>query len=399
MSININTSHTRLFEQGRRTSQSAGSHKNTNSRTQANWQDAARGSGSGMSGTDVRTLKRMLSSNQQQTQDGSQNNTFSNNSTNNIFAQSQSYAESIRAARTKNKNTSVQLKKLRYNFKAISTQIMRSKTSVSARQVAGKARREVIRLKRQRQNGQYDEEELQSAITHAQAMERIAKKKVRHLLEEEMAKVGGPCEGETEEEDLESRLEDEVAENVRTQLEAGDYASDVDVSEALQAQMQAYREMAEAQQREMLASMDDMMSEMADGMDEAMRDLLEESGLDDLAEDMMAVSSRDMDPADYKMMKLKHRSKELQEIAKADAEYLRAVFDKMERDKNAAVQGIGGSGGGSAVSVGAVSGGVAQSGGGVSVKEAIAQVMGGSPAASSVSSSVSAVGAGIDISL
>ena len=100
----------------------------------------------------------------------------------------QSYGESIRAQRQKAKDTSLSLKKLKYQFKSLSTKILRSKTSLAARQAAGQARREILRLKSQKQSGKYDNEELEAAIEHAKAMERVAKKKARHLEEEEMAK-------------------------------------------------------------------------------------------------------------------------------------------------------------------------------------------------------------------
>lgn len=65
-----------------------------------------------------------------------------------------------------------------------------------ARLAAAQARREILRLKSQKQSGKYDNEELEAAIEHAKAMERVAKKKARHLEEEEMAKcTGGPCAG------------------------------------------------------------------------------------------------------------------------------------------------------------------------------------------------------------
>lgn len=41
-----------------------------------------------------------------------------------------------------------------------------------------------------------------------------------------------------------------------------------------------------------------------------------------------------MDPADLKMMKIKHRNKEMKDIVKADAEYLKAVFNHLEKMKD-----------------------------------------------------------------
>ena len=135
--------------------------------------------------------------------------------TGNIVSDTVGYTDSIRMKREKNKNTNLQLKKLQYNFKSLSAQILRSKTSVNAKQVASKARREVIRLKAKLRQGEYADEELEGAIKHAQAMERVAKKKARHLQEEEMVKVtGGPCMADLEErEDQKNRPVEEALEN------------------------------------------------------------------------------------------------------------------------------------------------------------------------------------------
>ena len=122
--------------------------------------------------------------------------------------------------------TSNLLKKLKYSFKNISGKLIRSKTSVAARQVAGEAKREVLRLKQQKQSGKYDNEEIEAAINHAKAMERVAKKKVRHLEEEELAKACGACLDRLEEyqKDLEDEWEEQdvsESENNVTAFKAG----------------------------------------------------------------------------------------------------------------------------------------------------------------------------------
>ena len=99
------------------------------------------------------------------------------------------YSESLRSQRGKSKDTNRALKTLKYQYKNISSKILRSKTSANANQVASQARREVLRLKRQKLNPDADPEELEAAIVHAKSMERVARKKAKHLLEEEMAKA------------------------------------------------------------------------------------------------------------------------------------------------------------------------------------------------------------------
>ncbi len=364
---------------------------------------------------------------------------------------SMGYADSLRAARTKKKNTALQLKRLFYNFKSISTQILRSKTSLSAKQVAGKARREVIRLRRQRRMDEKCDPELQSAIVHAQAMERVAKKKARHLLEEELMEVTGePGIGELEEKQEQDRENGErvVETTVTTEQSLFAYSSDSflqesvtyisgeeleasqEQMEASQEQMQAYQEMVQAQMEEMQEmmqaqmeemqramdmmteelqrEMEGMMSEFMEEMSQSMKEMLEESGLADLADSMFTHTGMEMDYADYKMMKIKHRSKELREIAEADAKYLRALFNRLERAKELSVQGNFGSGDPAASSgavpsggVGVPSGGVVLSGGAPNPAPLQTIDVVSAPDAAAVASMpmVSGEGASIDVSL
>ncbi len=237
----------------------------------------------------------------------------------------QKYAESLRTSRTKAKKTEAALKKLRYNFKALSAQIMRCKTSFAARQAAGAARREVQRLRNQKNTGNYDDEEIQAAITHARAMERIAKKKARHLEEEERVKVtGGPCEADIEEKREYAQEEQEAEQEVRE----ADLARMQEETEEIQAEME---ELAEEMSDEMREQMEEFVEEMSEEMQEQMEEMTEASDLLDLADEMLNVD-QEMDPPDFKMLKIKHRSEEMKELAKADGEYLKALFSQLARE-------------------------------------------------------------------
>ena len=50
-----------------------------------------------------------------------------------------------------------------------------------------------------------------------------------------------------------------------------------------------------------------------------------------------------MDPADLELMKKKHRAKEMREIMEADMKYLKAVFDKLAKEKQENASGRAGS--------------------------------------------------------
>ena len=279
-----------------------------------------------------------------------------------IVTSSLSYSESLRNQRQQTKNTTLALKKLKYQFKNISSKILRSKTSQAAKQAAGQARREVLRLKRQKQSGNYDDDEIQAAIDHAKAMERVAKKKAKHLEEEEMAKAaGGICPGDRICEEETKDVQDAEAENAQNEEEmsaegsadevsrdlsayeyAGNeaYAGDsYDISDYIDLGMDAFY----AQTGDFMSEMSDFTSEMIQEMSDSLRDLMEEMGLDGLSDNTVSVN-REMDPADLKMMKIKHRNKEMKDIVKADAEYLKAVFNHLEKMKDNVVIPTGNAG-------------------------------------------------------
>lgn len=271
-----------------------------------------------------------------------------------IVTSSLSYSESLRNQRQQTKNTTLALKKLKYQFKNISSKILRSKTSQAAKQAAGQARREVLRLKRQKQNSDSDSEEIDAAIAHAQAMERVAKKKAKHLEEEEMVKAaGGICQGDRICEEETKDVQDAEAENAQNEeemsaegsadevsgaLSAYEYAADsYDISDYIDLGMDEFY----AQAGDFMSEMSDFTSEMMQEMSDSLRDLMEEMGLDVESDTVVSVN-REMDPADLKMMKIKHRNKEMKDIVKADAEYLKAVFDRLEKMKDNPVIPSGG---------------------------------------------------------
>lgn len=261
-----------------------------NTRFNRNQQESVSGSNS-----DIKNMKRMLAND-------NQNVDSTVRSTNSRYSSIQSYGEQLRAQRQQSKDTSLKMKKLKYHFKDMSSRILRSKTSAAARQVASQARREVLRLKREKQSGNYDTDDIDAAITHAKAMERVAKKKVKHLEEEEMAKVsGGVC------------ASDEIDREENQKISEDDDNND-EILQYMTFDLQDFS--------------DEMMQEISDGM----KDMLSEMGLDELFGESTA--GVDMDPQDLKELKIKHRNKEMKEIVKADSEYLKAVFNNLEKSSS-----------------------------------------------------------------
>lgn len=81
-------------------------------------------------------------------------------------------------------------KKLNYNPREISGQLVRVKKSQSASVVLTRAKARVALLMRQSGSGQYDRREVANAVAHAQRMVRCAQLKVRNLKSEEMEQKG-----------------------------------------------------------------------------------------------------------------------------------------------------------------------------------------------------------------
>lgn len=202
-------------------------------------------------------------------------------------------------------------KKVQYKFKYVSSQILRSKKAAGAGQAVSAARQMAAALRRMLYTGEYDDTELKHAIEHAERMVRIAKKKKKHLQEEENAgKHGGLCQGDQEQPDEDFMME-----------------------KYLSGDTQELSEITEEEMRELLQEIQDQME-----------DLISDRGRESFTEEELAVSRIDMDPEDLEALKKKHRAQEWKEILEADMKYLKAMFDKYQQDrKNAG--GFGDTGG------------------------------------------------------
>lgn len=235
------------------------------------------------------------------------------------------YAGTISVTSSAKKKT----KKLNYNFKEISAMILQTKTSGSARQVAARAKGKAALLRQKLRCGEYDDKELESAIIHAEKMERIARKKMRHLQEEEMAKRGGPCFGELEEEneDIQPEQEDER-------------------EEALEPDRRQQEAMLEKRQREIQQEMQRMMREMEQAQREFQQEMTQLSDMEELS-DALGGTSTDLDPEDLDDLKRKHRLDEQREIMEADMVYLKSLFQKLAQEKQQGSSGSSASSGGS----------------------------------------------------
>ncbi len=211
-----------------------------------------------------------------------------------------------RVNRTGSKNK--KKKKLNYNYREISGQLMRTATSVGARVVMVRAFQKVGTLYRKLKSGDYSEKEVERAIAHAEQIAMVAKNRMKHLQEEERLKKGGSCEAEMEEESEEAGTEMPGMENAEnTKLDSEEIERLMEELEATLEEIDRMEQMGE-------------LEEVATGVQE------------------------DMDPEDLKLLKKKHRSKELKEIMEADMKYLKALFYQLEKERRENASGAGGSG-------------------------------------------------------
>ncbi len=201
-------------------------------------------------------------------------------------------------------------KRLNYNSRAIATQLMMAKTPATASQVAGRARRQVVELLRRQAlcragvstSYDYDEDELDNALAHAKSLARIAKKRVRHLQQEESLKGNGTSfvSGEMEEAFEEMFPEDGM------DLEG------------------------------LMGLSEEEIRRMMEELEQAMQDLEEDAPAPESTDALSEVLSENMDSGDLERLKKKHRADELREIMEADMKYLKSLFDKLTREKQSA---------------------------------------------------------------
>ena len=106
-------------------------------------------------------------------------------------------------------------------------------------------------------------------------------------------------------------------------------------------------------QEELEQLMQDLQEEMErieEELDEAMKEA------ENLMEELVQGNNSHMDTKDLEALKKKHRSEELQDIMKADMEYLKALFNKLAKEKEAAGSSSSNNSGSSDNSYGNISG-------------------------------------------
>ena len=203
-------------------------------------------------------------------------------------------------------------KRLPYNFKQISNQITQAKTSNAARTLVTKMQAKLSWLYKKLRSGDFSDSEVAAAVIHAAEMQRIAKRKVKHLEQEEAAENGnGACGGSFPEEEK----EEFGTEGLMDSREAGTEENEEISDEMMQKMMEEIKELEEE-------VMEEPFSEL---------------------EDMISCAGGDLSEEEIEELKRKHRNEEERQITRADLKYLKALFDRLEQEKKAAASGVSGS--------------------------------------------------------
>ena len=198
------------------------------------------------------------------------------------------------------KQTGKKKKAALYSFKQVSSQVLAAKTSGKAAQVSINIRMKIALLQNQLKNGDYDEEEILRAILHAEMVQRACEKKKKNLEMEEQAERSMKSEEE---------MPVEPEENIEEE------ASEEEIKELEQEEFEALMEKLEM-------AAEDMMEEAS-----------EIAELDEALDEMAEALSGSMTPEDLEQLKVKHRSDEARDILKADLKYLKALFDRLQSEK------------------------------------------------------------------
>ncbi len=210
------------------------------------------------------------------------------------------------------KQTGKKKKPAMYSFKQVSSQVLQAKTSTKAMQVSNSIRAKIGLLKKQLKNGDVDEEEVLRAILHAEMVQRACDKKKKNLKMEETA---------------ERNIKAEEEMPVEPEEATDEAATEEEIKELEQAEFEALMEKLEL-------TADEMM-EMAE----------ETAELDEELDEMAEALSGSMTPEDLEQLKVKHRSDEARDILKADLKYLKALFDRLQSEKeNAGKSSFAGAG-------------------------------------------------------
>lgn len=240
-------------------------------------------------------------------------------------------------SKTSDKDKPKVKKRLNYNYKEISTKILRAKNSITAGQAMLSAKRKVLEIKRKIQSGDGDSDELQTALTHATRMEMAARKKKHNIEQEELAEI-------TRKRDERFDEMEEAASDMRNQMIG---AAEDEISEAEDDIFEEREAMLEEMHEEIEERNEEISEEMMAELNEKIAEFGEEA-LREMEEAMAALEELEMiDPhmseEELEKVKRKHRLAEEKAILKADMDYLKDTIKHQQMAQMSSMPGFGNS--------------------------------------------------------
>ena len=190
----------------------------------------------------------------------------------------------------------------KYNYKDVSGKIQSAKNSITAGQALTAAKRKVSEVKRKIAQKAGDPKELQLALSHAQKMEMVARKKKHNLELEEYVKITR---------DRDAKF-DKMEESKKELKNAMIYAEE---------------EKIEQQEDEILEELNETISEFGEETLEALEEAME-------VFENMEVMDPHMSEEEFEEMKRKHRAAEEKAILKADMDYIKGMIKHQAQSFN-----------------------------------------------------------------
>ena len=245
----------------------------------------------------------------------------------------------------KNNSTAKTKKKKspRYSFKQVSSQILRAKNVNGATQAYQAARRKLGELRRLCGNNTYDQEEVEIAIRHAEAILRVARKKRNHLADEERAER--ECKSRQTRDELTEKAEEALREDAAEEEAFFTQEESEDIPDVPEGQAEEAGEDTELAKEDLLEQSDELTEDMASDLEAVLQELEDEMAKEEQMEALSEFIGPHVSEEDLEEIRKKHRAKELLEITKADMKYLKAMFEKYQRERAEAVGGGYSSGG------------------------------------------------------
>ena len=216
-------------------------------------------------------------------------------------------------------------KQVNYNPTEISNRILKAKNPISAANAVLFARRKVVSLKRKLAScDEGDLDKVQEALLHAQRMELVAKRKKRHLEQEEQVKIVSERD---ERYDKAAEDADELRRNQVFAKEEEVYEKEDEIYEEREEAIDELRkqfeesseEISEEALQEMNAEIAEIGEELMAQLDEAMQALEE-----------MEILNPHMGEEKLEEVKRKHRSAEERAILKANMDYIKNTMKHAE---------------------------------------------------------------------